>query len=171
MSRTHEAAAAMQSISEEILTECSRLPAALVYWHPAPEVWSIMDNLCHIREFVPYWTAQVVGIVERSGQLWGRDQTDASRLAAVRDSSAERLADVEAAIRKAVRESVQTLQGLDDTDLDTEAASKNPRWGIKPAGFIVENLLVKHLRDHLGQIRRNVAQSQAASTTSTSTAQ
>jgi hypothetical protein len=45
----------------------------------------------------------------------------------------------------------------------SDPRSRNPRWGVKPAGFIVDHLIVQHLEKHLGQIRRNVAQYQARS--------
>jgi hypothetical protein len=49
------------------------------------------------------------------------------------------------------------LTTLTDADLAIEAASKNPRWGVKPAAFVVDDLLVHHVAKHQGQIRRNVA--------------
>ena len=60
-----------------------QLPAELIHWVPAPGVWTVMDNLCHIREFVPFWTAETLRIVRRPAEPWGRDHTDAARLAAV----------------------------------------------------------------------------------------
>jgi hypothetical protein len=39
-----------------------------------------------------------------------------------------------------------------------EAASRNPRWGVKPASFVVDELLVHHVAKHQSQIRRNAAQ-------------
>jgi hypothetical protein len=62
------------------------------------------------------------------------------------------------AIRAAVADSAATLWRLSDADLDVEAASRNPRWGVKPAHFIVDHLLVQHVEKHVGQIRRNVTQ-------------
>jgi hypothetical protein len=42
--------------------------------------------------------------------------------------------------------------------LPVEATSKNPRWGVTPASFVVDQLLVGHVEKHLGQIRRNAGQ-------------
>ena len=42
-------------------------------------------------------------------------------------------------------------------DLAAEAASKNPR-GVKPASFVVDDLLVHHVMKHQNQIRRNISQ-------------
>ena len=61
-------------------------------------------------------------------------------------------------MRTGVAEAAAKLSGLREADLQIEATSKNPRWGLKPAGFIVDDLIVHHVEKHLGQIRRNVAQ-------------
>jgi len=156
--RAMAAAEQLTSTTEDILAEVQQLPAELIHWIPAEGVWTVMDNLCHIREFVPFWTGEALRIVQRRGGRWGRDHTDTARLAAVTNTSAHRLADVVADIREAVRHSTETLRTLSDEQLAAEAASRNPRWGVKPASFVVEDLLVQHVAKHLGQIRRNVAQ-------------
>jgi|SRR5580704_9002938 hypothetical protein len=158
MSRGAEAGEKIQSLCEAILAEVSLLPSELVRWKPAPEVWSVMDNLCHIEEFVPYWTAQTVEVVNHPDREWGRNHSHAGRLAAVENTAARNLTEVDKNIRALALRSAETLGSLSDADLAREAPSKNPRWGMKPAGFIVEDLLVGHLEKHLGQIRRNVAQ-------------
>jgi uncharacterized damage-inducible protein DinB len=158
MNRTQEAAQKLQSLTDEILAETHALPATLVRWHANPEVWSIMDILCHIEEFIPYWTAQLLNVVDHSEEPWGRDHTHPDRLAAVQDTASKDIETVENAIRASVRESARTIRRLKEADLDVEAPSKNPRWGTKPAGFIVDHLLLVHLANHLGQIRRNIDQ-------------
>ena len=152
------AAARLQTIADEILAEVERLPPAIITWIPGEGVWSVMDNLCHIREFVPFWTGETVRIVRRPDEQWGRDHTDTARLAAVTGTAANTLEDVVADIRRLVRQSVDTLSDLSDADLSAEATSKNPRFGLKPASFVVDQLLVFHVEKHLGQIRRNVTQ-------------
>jgi hypothetical protein len=76
----------------------------------------------------------------------------------VENTEARTFAEVEKNIRALASQSASALAGLSDADLDVAAPSRNPRWGIKPAGFIVEHLLVIHLEKHLGQIRRNEVQ-------------
>jgi fumarylpyruvate hydrolase len=142
----------------EMLNEVARLPASLVTWEPAAGVWSVMDVLCHVQEFVPYWTAQATRVAEHPQELWGRDHTDRDRLAAVTNTSARNLPDVQRAIQDVVAKSASTLSRLSDAALDAEATSANPKWGRKPAQFIVDHLLVGHLEKHVGQIRRNVTQ-------------
>jgi uncharacterized damage-inducible protein DinB len=158
--KTHAAVAAdqLQVITSEILAEVDRLPPEIINWIPAEGVWSVMDILCHIREFVPFWTGEIVRMARRPEEKWGRDHTDTARLAAVTNTAANKLEDVVADIRRAVRRSAEALNDLSDADLAVEATSKNPRWGLKPASFVVDHLLVEHVEKHLGQIRRNVTQ-------------
>ena len=154
--RAMAAAARMTSTTDEILAEVQQLPAEIIHWVPAAGVWTVMDNLCHIREFIPFWTGEVLRIVQRPSEPWGRDHTDSARRAAVTNTAAYRLEDVVADIREAVQRAAETLKSLSDADLATEAESKNPRWGLKPASFVVDDLLVHHVAKHQGQIRRNV---------------
>jgi uncharacterized damage-inducible protein DinB len=159
-SRTRGAVAAdrLQSITDEILGQVQHLPPELVTWVPAEGAWSVMDILCHIREFVPFWTGETLRIVKRPAEQWGRDHTDTARLAAVTNTAAHTLEDVVSDIRAVVRRSAETLKVLSEQDLAVEASSKNPRWGVKPASFVVDELLVHHVAKHQGQIRRNIAQ-------------
>ena len=156
--RAAAAAARMQALADEIVAEVQRLPPALITWIPGEGVWSVMDNLCHIREFVPFWTNETLRIARRPQEPWGRDHTDTARLNAVTGTGSYTLENVLSDIREAVRQSAGTLRGLSDGDLAVQATSKNPRWGLKPAAFVVDELLVHHLEKHLGQIRRNAAQ-------------
>ena len=156
--RAAAAAAQLQATTNTILAEVERLPPEIVTWIPDEGVWSVMDILCHIREFVPFWTSETLRIAQRPNEQWGRDHTDTARLAAVTGTAAHKLDDVLADIRRLLQRSVETLSGLSDADLSIEATSKNPRWGLKPASFVVDHLLVEHIDKHLAQIRRNVTQ-------------
>jgi uncharacterized damage-inducible protein DinB len=156
--RAGAAVTRLQTTTDEILAEVRQLPPELIRWIPAEGVWSVMDILCHIREFIPFWTEETLRIVRRPGESWGRDQTDTARLAAVTNTASYKLEEVLADIRQAVERSAEMLKGLSDADLAVEGTSKNPRWGVKPASFVVYDLLVQHVEKHLGQIRRNVGQ-------------
>ena len=156
--RASAAADQLARTTDEILAEVQQLPAEVLHWVPAEGVWTVMDNLCHIREFVPFWTGETLRIVHRPSEPWGRDHTDTARLAAVTNTAAYRLDQVVADIHAAVGRSAEVLRVLSDEQLAVEAASKNPRWGVKPASFVIDDLLVHHVAKHQGQIRRNVAQ-------------
>jgi uncharacterized damage-inducible protein DinB len=162
--RASAAADQLTKTANEILAEVERLPPELIHWVPGEGVWTVMDNLCHIREFVPFWTAEALRIVQRPSEPWGRDMTHTGRLAAVTNTSGLRLDDVARDIRELVSQSAATLKTLRDDQLATEAASINPRFGVKPASFVVDELLVHHIAKHQGQIRRNISQFNQART-------
>ena len=159
-SRGQRAGIRLRAAAGELLAEVARLPPDLITWQPAADVWSVMDVLCHVQEFVPYWTAQTLRVIENPQEKWGRDPTDRDRLAAVTNTAARQLSDVERGIRRAAEESAAALSRLSDEALATESTSRNPRWGVKPAHFIVEHLIVEHVEKHIGQIRRNAARYQ-----------
>jgi uncharacterized damage-inducible protein DinB len=152
------AAIQLQKIADEILVEVGQLPPEIIHWVPGENVWTVMDILCHVREFVPFWTGEAIRIVRHPEERWGRDHTDTARLAAVANTRMYKLPDVAQDIRRLVGQSAETLKTLSDADLSCEATSKNPRWGVKPASFVVDHLIVQHVEKHLGQIRRNVTQ-------------
>jgi len=156
--RGPEAATRLHKAVAALLAEVERLPDDLVLWKPADDVWSVLEILSHVREFVPYWTAQTLQVARRPDQLWGRDHRDPDRLAAIVRGAAQPLADIVAEIRQTAVASADGLRGLTDADLASEAVSRNPRWERQPASFIVDHLLVAHVEKHLGQIRRNVEQ-------------
>jgi len=159
--RAEAAANRLEAATTRLIAEAERLPPALVTWRPAEGVWSAMEILCHVDEFVPYWTGQTLQIVREPNRPWGRTHTDTARLDAVGRADARTLADVVTSLRNGSRESCDRLRALSDADLDAEATSTNPRWGQKPASFVVEDLIVGHVEKHIGQIRRNVAQYEA----------
>jgi fumarylpyruvate hydrolase len=99
-------------------------------------------------------------VIEQPGERWGRDHTDAGRLEAVRDTGGRELRATLDAIRLAATGAGEELSQWSAAAMATEAVSRNPRWGNKPARFIVDHLLVEHVRKHTGQIRRNVTQFQ-----------
>jgi uncharacterized damage-inducible protein DinB len=158
MDNIQSATDAMRSTVDEILAEVDHMPPALIHWKPGPQIWTVMDNLCHIEEFIPYWTSQVEQVIARPGQEWGRTHHDADRLTAVADTSTRQLSEVKREIQQRTAQSIAKLQGHTAEQFAMEAPSHNPRWGTKPASFIVDTMLVGHLRSHLGQVRRNLDQ-------------
>lgn len=150
------------TFTNQILGQVAHLPAELIAWRPAPDVWSIQEILCHVEEFIPYWTRQTLQMINRPDEPWGRDHTDRDRKLAVESASQRDFPSVVNGIRAAAQSSAEALSRLSDGDLAVESASRNPRWGVKPARFVVDHLLVQHLEKHLGQIRRNMDQHRQA---------
>ena len=162
MSRLAVAATAIEATSQQINDITRPLSREVLVWRPSPEVWSILDNLAHIEEFIPFWVGEIHAMLAQPPQPWGRDQSHAGRLAAVRDTSERDLTELLAHIRAEAAEASRFLRSLAETQLDIEAPSRNPRWAIKPVSFVVDTLLVKHLSDHREQIQRNLRQHREA---------
>jgi len=156
--RASESAARLEAAADALLTEVASLPSDLITWKPADDVWSVIEILCHVAEFVPYWTSQTLQIVRQPDDQWGRNHTDTARLDAVQRASSRSLSQVVIAIRSGVQKSAAAIRELSDADLAIEAMSRNPRWARQPASFIVGHLLIEHVEKHLSQIRRNVKQ-------------
>ena len=153
-----ELGARLEAAVDAMLAEVAMLPDELIGWKPAADVWSVMEILCHVDEFVPYWTGQALQIVKQPDEQWGRTHAHAGRLEAVGRAESRSLADVTNTIRIGARESAAAIDQLRDSDLAAEAVSRNPRWGKKPASFVIHDLVIGHVEKHLGQIRRNVMQ-------------
>jgi hypothetical protein len=160
-----ESAVTLTEIVDRMLDEVHRLPSELVTWKPAEDVWSVMEILCPVDEFVPFWTSETLRVVADPAYVWGRTHTDTDRLAAVNAARTRTLEDVTRSIHTGTADAAAKLRALTAADLSREAMSKNPRWGMKPAAFIVDDLVVHHVAKHLGQIRRNVSQYEARSRT------
>jgi uncharacterized damage-inducible protein DinB len=157
-----ESIQSIQRTSNSIVETVSRLPDETIRWKPAPEVWSIQEILSHVEEAVPYWADEIRRVVASPGTEWGRGHQNEARLAAVAASSRRSATEVLAGIQKGVQEAIAVLGKLRDEDLSIESPSRNPRFGTKPMSFVLDHLLVAHLRGHLGQIERNIDQFVAA---------
>ena len=89
---------------------------------------------------------------------WGRTHQADARLAAVAATSQRNTRDVIAGFGQAADSVVSALRTLRERDLQIESPSRNPRWGVKPMSFMLDHLIVSHLRGHRDQIMRNLSQ-------------
>src|SRR5947209_17498667 len=69
----------------------AQLPAEKLYKEPIVGEWSIMQNLAHIIEFMPYWGHEIEKLVARPGQNFGRTAQHAGRLRAVEEHGRDSL--------------------------------------------------------------------------------
>ena len=104
---------------------------------------------------MPYWAGEMERVVANPGAEWGRNHQDESRLAAVTAASQRSRCDGIEGVGKAANAVVTVLRTLQDKDLRIESPSRNPGFGVKPLSFVLDHLIVSHLRGHLNQIKRN----------------
>jgi hypothetical protein len=153
-----ESIRSIQELAREVTQTVTELPEDALRWKPAVDIWSITEILGHMEEAVPYWAGEIQRVLANPGTQWGRNHHDEARLAAVSATSQRSTRNVIAGFGQAANIVVSSLRTLRETDLQIESPSRNARWGVKPMSFVLENLIVSHLRGHRDQIMRNLNQ-------------
>ena len=128
----------------------SQLPSEKLYLSPGGDEWTIMENLAHIVEFMPYWGDQVAGLVAHPGQNFGRVQQDERRLKEIRDHAHDSLAQIKALLPPSYNRLQEVLANLQDSDL--QLTGVHSRYGEKPLEWFMEDFVTGHLRAHLVQM-------------------
>src|SRR6266699_6017258 len=72
----------------------ARLDQSKLYKTPAENEWSIMQNLAHIVEFMPYWAGEIEQLVAAPGRNFGRTQQDEGRLKAISEHGSDSLDEI-----------------------------------------------------------------------------
>jgi uncharacterized damage-inducible protein DinB len=127
------------------------LYAEKLYQTPTENEWTVMENLAHIAEFMPYWADEVAGLVARPGQPFGRTTAHEGRMAALREHGHDSLAQIRAALPASYAHLDAVLSKLNDSDLNL--TGHHSRHGEKTLEWFIEEFITKHLSDHVGQIR------------------
>jgi uncharacterized damage-inducible protein DinB len=153
-----ESIRSIQKLASEVMQTVTELPEDVLRWKPAEDIWSITEILGHVEEAAPYWAGEIQRVLANPGTQWGRNHHDEARLAAVAATPQRSTRDVIAGFSQAANTVVSALRTLRETDLQIESTSRNPRWGVKPMSFVLDHLIVSHLRGHRDQIMRNLSQ-------------
>ena len=133
----------------------TQLDPASLYKAPAENEWSIMQNLAHIVEIMPYWANEIGKLVARPGQNFGRTQQDEGRLQAIDEHSRDSLAQIKALLPGSYARLQEVLGNLRDSDL--ELTGVHVRYGEKSLDWFIEEFVTGHLIAHLEQIRGDMA--------------
>ncbi len=124
---------------------------AFLYERPAPEEWSVMENLAHIAEFPPYWIAEFATIVKEPGQTFGRTHADPDRIAAIEDHARDALTPTLNRIENSRDQALEILQQIDDGDW--QKTGQHSTRGVMTLHEMLEFFVIKHLQDHVQQTR------------------
>ncbi len=127
-----------------------------LYASPGVDEWTIMENLAHVVEFMPYWANEIAALVAQPGKSFGRTQQDEGRLAALRAHGHDSLEQIRAAMPGSYERLDEVLASLKDSDL--EITGKHVRLGEKSLAWFIEDFVTGHLRAHLDQIRKAVGE-------------
>ena len=126
-----------------------------LYRSPDGTEWTIMENLAHIVEFMPYWAKEIAELVATPGKNFGRTMQDEGRLRAIRDHARDTLAQIKAALPGSYARLDEVLGSLRDSDL--EITGQHVKFGEKPLDWFIEDFVTGHLRAHLEQMRAAIA--------------
>jgi hypothetical protein len=130
------------------------LDTGKLYQPPAENEWTIMQNLAHIVEFMPYWAGEIEKLVAEPGRNFGRTAQDEGRLRGISEHAKDSLASIKAALPVSYAKLDEVLGNLKDSDL--ELTGMHVRYGEKPLGWFIEDLVTDHLSGHEEQIKRVV---------------
>lgn len=133
----------------------AQLDPANLYKAPAENEWSIMQNLAHIVEIMPYWANEIEKLVARPGQNFGRTQQNEGRLRAIDEHGRDSLEQIKALLPGSYARLQEVLGNLRDSDL--ELTGVHVRYGEKSLDWFIEEFVTGHLIAHLEQIRGNMA--------------
>ncbi|HLX57645.1 MAG TPA: DinB family protein [Ktedonobacteraceae bacterium] len=139
------------ALNQLIDGKLSQLPPAKLYTSPGGDEWTIMENLAHILEFMPYWAGEVAKLVAQPRQNFGRVMQDERRLREIRDHAHDSLVQIKAALPASYARLDEVLESLKDSDL--ELTGLHSRYGEKPLEWFIEDFVTGHLRAHLVQMK------------------
>jgi hypothetical protein len=130
----------------------ARLDTSKLYLSPAENEWTIMQNLGHIVEFMPYWAGEIEKLVAEPGRNFGRTPEDAGRLRGISEHEMDSLNRIKVALPVSYARLDEVLGRLSDSDL--ELTGKHVRYGEKPLDLLIEDVVTNHLSGHVEQIKR-----------------
>ena len=123
-----------------------------LYQSPPDDEWTIMQNLAHVVEFMPYWADEITKLVARPGQNFGRTMQDERRLQFIQDNEHDTLEQIRAQLPASYTHLQSALETLTDSDLALTGV--HVRYGEKSLDWFIEDFVTKHLSDHVEQIRQ-----------------
>lgn len=132
----------------------SHKDASRLYTTPAEHEWTIMQNLAHVVEFMPYWAEQIEKLVAEPGRNFGRTLQDEGRLRGISTHETDSLKGMKEALPGSYERLNEVLGSLRDSDL--ELTGKHIKYGEKPLSWFIEEFVTDHLSGHVEQIKRSL---------------
>ncbi len=128
------------------------LETSKLYKAPAANEWTIMQNLWHIIEFMPYWAGEIEKVVAEPGRIFGRTAEDEGRLRGISEHETDSLEEVKAALPGSYARLDEVFKRLKDSNL--ELTGRHVKYGEKPLAWVIEQFETGHLQGHMEQIKR-----------------
>lgn len=131
------------------------LDASKLYQTPIEGEWSLMQNLAHIVEFLPYWSNEIAKLVARPGQNFGRTQQHEGRLHGIEEHQADTLAQIKAELPHSYARLEQVVNTLQDSDLSL--TGYHVRFQEQTLAWFIHEFVTQHFADHLTQMQAILA--------------
>ncbi len=126
-----------------------------LYAPSAENEWTIMQNLAHIVEFMPYWAAEIEKLVAAPGHNFGRTAQHEGRLQAVSEHGRDNLEQAKTTFPASYTRLDDVLGSLQDSDL--ELTGHHSKFGDKSLEWFIEEFVTGHLKSHVEQIKTCLA--------------
>lgn len=147
---------------EQMVNIVEATESSLLYKKPSADEWSVMQIATHVIEAVEFWVADLEALLIVPGAKWGRNHEHVRRLAAVEENYVASVSKEQATAR--LHSLIPLTEGafvkVQAEDLEKTAPSYNPNFDGKPLSFLIDHLIIKHLKGHLGQMERHLAKVQ-----------
>jgi len=127
-----------------------------LYQPPAPDEWTLMENIAHIIEFMPYWADEIAKLVAQPGQSFGRTAQDEGRIQAIAEHSTYTLAQAAAVLPDSYTHLDRVMSTLQDDDL--QLTGQHSKFGEKRLEWFIEEFVTQHLTNHLRQMKEALTQ-------------
>ncbi|HEX2912343.1 MAG TPA: DinB family protein [Chloroflexia bacterium] len=113
--------------------------------------WTVMENVAHIIEFMPYWGNEVKNLVEEPGRNFGRTMQDPGRLKAISEHGKDNL-------EQALRDLPPSFAALDDVlsnlkDSDLKLTGVHSKFGERSLEWFIDEFITRHLQNHVIQLQ------------------
>lgn len=151
----HSVETSYNELNQLIANHLARVESTKLYQVPAQDEWTIMENLAHVAEFMPYWAGEIEKLVAAPGQPFGRTLQHEGRLRAIKEHGTDSLEQAHAALPACYARLDQVLRKLNDSDL--ELTGIHPKYGEKPLAWFIDDFVVDHLAAHVEQLRTSLA--------------
>ena len=132
--------------------QLAQIDASKLYQSSANNEWTIMQNLAHIVEFMPYWAGEIEKLLTEPGCEFGRTHEDVGRLQGISEHEMDSLSSIKAALPGSYARLDGVLGRLKDSDL--QLTGKHVRYGEKPLDWLIDEFVTDHLSGHVEQIKR-----------------
>jgi uncharacterized damage-inducible protein DinB len=148
-------ASAYRAYTQLIDDQLTTLDPAKLYEPPEPTEWTIMENLAHVREIMPYWAGQIEQLLAAPGQKFGRTQKDEDRLRAIDEHRFDSLEQARAALPGSYACLEEVLEKL--TDRDLALTGSHSTFGERTLDWFIDEFVTRHLEGHVEQLQRCLA--------------